>query len=155
MSKPLCAEDLEAGTTVDLGITSVTQADIIKFATEFDPLPMHIDPDSAEARAFGGVIASGIHTIALFARQQVPWLKCVDVVAGLGIDRLRFPTPLRPDRPIQVSIVLEAIEARDIARSVMHVYGRMTTPDGVVLDKRSRIVVRRRTPTGSVTSMVG
>lgn len=32
------------------------------FAEEFDPQPFHVDPETAAARIYGGLIASGWHT---------------------------------------------------------------------------------------------
>ncbi|WP_099025845.1 MaoC/PaaZ C-terminal domain-containing protein [Mycolicibacterium palauense] len=88
------AEDLGVGDWMDLGTVSISQAEITAFAHRFDPLPIHLDPTN---RQFGGVVASGIHTMALYAslasRQFLPRLA---LLAGKGLDRLRLPNPVRP-----------------------------------------------------------
>jgi len=38
----------------------------VEFAQRFDPQPFHVDPEAAKASPFGGLIASGWHTTALF-----------------------------------------------------------------------------------------
>src|SRR4029077_17416205 len=59
-------EDFRVGETVDLGSVQVSQADIIAFASQYDPQPMHLDPNAASFTIYGGLIASGWHTGALF-----------------------------------------------------------------------------------------
>ena len=44
----------------------LSQSDIIEFARQFDPQPMHLDPNAASFTIYGGLIASGWHTGALF-----------------------------------------------------------------------------------------
>ncbi len=57
-------EDLEIGDQLTLGSITFSEADIIRFAKDFDPQFFHIDPEAARASIFGGLIASGWHTAA-------------------------------------------------------------------------------------------
>ena len=41
----------------------MTKEEIIAFATQFDPQPFHIDEDAAKKSIYGGLIASGWHTV--------------------------------------------------------------------------------------------
>jgi len=43
----------------------LTKEEIMGFAEEFDPQYMHLDEEKAQQGRFNGIIASGIHTIAL------------------------------------------------------------------------------------------
>src|SRR6266568_3311745 len=58
-------EDFHVGEIIDLGSVQVNQADIIGFAQQYDPQPMHVNPDGASFTLDGGLIASGWHTGAL------------------------------------------------------------------------------------------
>lgn len=92
------AEDVEPGSRHALGSYTVTEAEILEFGRRWDSLPMHTDPEVAGASAFGGVIASGIHTMAmnqhLMSRGFLPRLA---LVAGKGITSLLLENPVRPD----------------------------------------------------------
>src|SRR3712207_1517782 len=46
------------------GVT-LTQSEIINFALAYDPQPFHIDVEAAAHSPFGGLVASGLHTLAL------------------------------------------------------------------------------------------
>lgn len=67
----LYAEDLEIGVEVPFGTWTFTEDAIIDYASQWDPLPIHIDPVAAKAGPFGQVIASGLHTAAVYQRLMV------------------------------------------------------------------------------------
>ena len=90
-------EDYEPGASYDYGYVEVSEADILEFATRWDPQPIHVDPEWARTGPFGGLIASGWHTSALCMRMYVDhYLTRVAALASPGIDELRFPVPVRP-----------------------------------------------------------
>ena len=75
----------------------LTRSDIITFAQQFDPQPLHIDPEwAADHGPFGDVIASGIHTLALCWGSWVA-LGHLDRASagGLGIEQVQFSQPVR------------------------------------------------------------
>ena len=98
------------GTNHDCGSVSVSQAEIISFATQFDPQPFHVDPEAAARGPFGGLIASGWHTAALVMRQLVDhYLPAEASLGSPGLDDLRWPDPVRPGDTLRVrATVLEA-----------------------------------------------
>ncbi len=90
-------EDFEVGQTIELGSRTVSEAEIITFATEFDPQPFHIDPEAAAASFFGGIIASGWHTGSIFMRMLVDaFLSSTESMGSPGIDEVRWVKPVRP-----------------------------------------------------------
>ena len=96
-------EDYSSGATYDCGEVSVDEAQILAFAKSFDPQPMHVDLDAAARGPFGGVIASGWHTAALVMRQLVDhYLSAEAGLASPGIDKLRWPNPVRPGDTLRV-----------------------------------------------------
>ena len=104
-------EDFHPGQIIDVGSVAVTEADIIAFARQYDPQPMHIGPDAAGRSIYGGLIASGWHTVSLFMRLLVQNLVAKTVSLGSpGVEELRWPLPVRPgDR---LSGQMEVVETR-------------------------------------------
>ena len=61
-------EDFTVGDVQEFGNMLVTEADIVRFATEFDPQPFHVDAEAAKSSLFKGLCASGWHTCAMAMR---------------------------------------------------------------------------------------
>jgi acyl dehydratase len=96
---------------IDLGSAQVSQPDIIEFASQYDPQPMHLDPNAASFTIYGGLIASGWHTGALFMRLLVRNLLANTTSLGSpGMEELRWPAPVRPGDTLTARI--EVLEAR-------------------------------------------
>ncbi len=57
-------EDYRAGATYEYGSVTVTEEEIIRFASQYDPQSLHADPVAAKQGPFGGLVASGWHTAA-------------------------------------------------------------------------------------------
>ena len=68
----------------------VTEDEILNFARQYDPQPMHIDPEFARHTQFAGLIASGFHTAAITMRLfGMSDASTAQGPVGIGIDRLR------------------------------------------------------------------
>jgi acyl dehydratase len=91
-------EDFRVGEVVELGSRGVSEAEIIRFATEFDPQPFHIDPVRARDSAFGGLVASGWHTVALYMRLLVDGFVATvaNSMGSPGVDKIEWLKPVRP-----------------------------------------------------------
>ena len=90
-------DDLTVGESWTSEPFPMTEAEIVAFATEFDPQPMHIDKAAAEAGRFGGLIASGWHVASRVMREYVDvGYFGVTLMLGLSIDDLRWLRPVRP-----------------------------------------------------------
>jgi acyl dehydratase len=90
-------EDFPLGQVVELGSHTVTQDEIIAFARDYDPQPFHTDPLLAAQSSFGGIVASGWHSVGIFMRLLVDAL--LKETAGLGspgVDEIRWLKPVRP-----------------------------------------------------------
>jgi acyl dehydratase len=61
----LYLDDLQVGQRFCSGEHAVDEAQIIDFASKFDPQPFHSDPVRARTTFFGGLTASGWHVAAL------------------------------------------------------------------------------------------
>jgi acyl dehydratase len=90
-------EDFSVGDEVVHGARGVTEDEIVRFAQEFDPQPFHVDPGAAAESPFGGLIASGWHTAAiymgLFVRSE---LLGSASLGSPGVEELRWLVPVRP-----------------------------------------------------------
>jgi len=90
-------EDFAEGQTLELGTISLTEQEIIEFASKYDPQPMHVDPEAARKSIYGGLIASGWHTVARYMRLVVDnVLNGTDSLGSPGVDQLRWLKPVRP-----------------------------------------------------------
>src|SRR4051795_10510571 len=88
-------EDFAAGDQFALGAVTIEHADIVAFARQFDPQPMHLVDDPT--RPYGGIIASGWHTAALMMRLLVDGLLHKTVNLGSPcVEEIRFRAPVRP-----------------------------------------------------------
>jgi acyl dehydratase len=140
----LYAENLAIGDWMDLGPVEVTRDEIVRFARQFDPLPIHVDGTESP---FGDVIASGMHTLALFASMSSPkFMARLALVAGKGFDRMRLPNPVRPGSVL--TGYLQVVEVRMGTRKAdVHCIYEMVDQNGdLVMTMVGIQVVRRRHP---------
>jgi acyl dehydratase len=90
-------EDFKVGDVTEVGPVGVSEEEIVEFATRFDPQPFHIDPEAAKASPFGGLIASGWHTTALFMGMFVRGILLDSASMGSpGVEEIRWTAPVRP-----------------------------------------------------------
>jgi acyl dehydratase len=103
-------EDFEPGRSFALGPKTVTSEEIIEFAREFDPQPMHLDEQAGRASILGGLAASGWHTSAMVMRMMVDSYLLSSLSEGApGIDIMEWRKPvLAGDTISGHSTVLEA-----------------------------------------------
>lgn len=91
----LAFEDFTVGRRFGLGPKSVTAAEIIAFATEFDPQPMHLDEAAGRASILGGLAASGWHTSSMFMRMMFDSYLSHSLSEGSpGIDMMEWRKPV-------------------------------------------------------------
>ena len=101
-------EDLNIGTTVTSPEITVNENDIIEFAKRYDPEWFHTDPEKAKESIFGALIASGVHTFALFRRLDHEMNHDVAAICGLEWTSVRFPKPVYAnDRLVASSAVTD------------------------------------------------
>jgi acyl dehydratase len=90
-------EDFEPGAVRDYGPRLVTREEIVGFAAEFDPQPMHLDEEAGRASMLGGLAASGWHTCCLMMRMAADGFVLNSASMGApGVDEVRWLAPLRP-----------------------------------------------------------
>ena len=90
-------DDFSVGDSFTSPSVTLTESMIVEFAFAYDPQPFHIDAEGAKATPFGGLIASGFHTMAVGFRMFLAlglFSKCS--LGSPGLDELRWPRPVRP-----------------------------------------------------------
>ncbi len=110
MPEPLRFEDFTKGRKFAFGDYVISQDEIIAFAEEYDPQPMHMDPEAAKHGMTGGLIASGWHMCALAMRLLKDGLLHDTTSLGSpGVDEVQWRRPVRPgDRLRMEAEVLDA-----------------------------------------------
>lgn len=104
-------EDFKIGDRFLSGGMTLTEAAIIDFARQWDPQPFHVDAEFARKWSFGGLIASGLHTMSVTLRL---WLDLgifrACSLGSPGIGEVLFPRPVRPGDTLRV--VSDIVELR-------------------------------------------
>lgn len=94
-------EDYPVGAVFELGTVALSEAEILDFARRYDPQLMHTDPAWAAEGPFGGLIASGWHTIAALMPLIVANFLPASGLVSPGIDEVRWLLPVRPDEVLR------------------------------------------------------
>lgn len=91
----LTYEDFPLGKSFLLGPVEMESEKMIAFAKKFDAQPFHTDPDSPEATAMGGLIASGWYTSSLLMRLMCDsYLLNTASQGSGGLDAIRWLKPV-------------------------------------------------------------
>jgi acyl dehydratase len=107
-------EDFSPGQVTDCGSRVVTRAEIVAFAAEYDPQPMHLDEHAARATLFGGLVASGWHSCCILMRMLTDgFLRDASFMGAPGVEEVNWLAPVRPgDRINARATVLETRPSR-------------------------------------------
>jgi acyl dehydratase len=104
-------EDFKNGDRFVSGGMTITEAAILDFARQWDPQPFHLDAEFSRKWAFGGLIASGLHTMCVTLRL---WLDLgvfkACSLGSPGLGETQFPRPVRPGDTLRV--VTDIVELR-------------------------------------------
>lgn len=102
-------EDFAVGQRFPYGKKRMTAEEIIRFATKFDPQPMHLDEEAGKASILGGLAASGWHTSSVFMQLAYEaFIKNSTSQGAPGVTDLRWKRPvLAGDELSGYSTVLE------------------------------------------------
>ena len=101
-------EDITIDEPFPLGSHRFSEDEIIRFARLYDPQYFHLDPQAAKSSHFGGLVASGWHTVCVGHRHMVDALFAEEErLRGLGqepgisgpspgVNDMVFRAPVRP-----------------------------------------------------------
>ena len=95
-------EDFKPGESFPMGERVMDRDEMMAFARQFDPQPFHIDEEAAKRSIYGGLIASGWHTVALVMRMMCDsYLNQSASLGSPGVDNVRWLKPVRPGDTIR------------------------------------------------------
>ena len=124
-------EDFPPGDVRESPARAVTRDEIVAFARQYDPQPFHLDDEAATRSIYGGLLASGWHTCAIYMRLMwETFLKDTASLGSPGVDEIRWVKPVRPGDTLQVRFtVVEATPSRSkpdrgIVRSLSEVFNQ-------------------------------
>jgi acyl dehydratase len=107
----LTFEDFKPGHFGTFGPRRVTREEILAFAAEFDPQPMHLDEEAAKASMLKGLSGSGWHLCSLVMRMLFDgFIGRTASLGSPGVNELRWLAPLRPGDDLTIDV--EVTEAR-------------------------------------------
>jgi acyl dehydratase len=78
------------------GSKRVIDTPVSENAMHFDPQSFHMDQEAAKKSLYGGLIASGIHTVAVTFRLLLMTGVLTNNIGSPGFDELRWLRPVRP-----------------------------------------------------------
>ena len=144
-------EDYVAGIKREVGTVSMSEAEIIDFASKYDPQDFHINPEKAAAGPFGGLIASGWQTAAVVMRLLVDhYLDNASSLGSPGVDELRWMAPVRPgDRLTVHAVIIDARRSKSKPdRGLVVTRAEIFNQDGtqVMSMKAVNVIACRNTP---------
>ena len=134
------------GIPLSLGTYTTTKDEIIEFARQWDPLSFHVDAAAASSGYFGEIIASGIHTLAIFQRlSALSHFGTWDVIAGKRVRDLKFTQPVRPGDALSGQIVVQSVTPDSRGRGHLVLDGSLRNQHGdLVLTLGMEILTRMR-----------
>ena len=112
-------EDIVLGEPFPLGSHSFTEEEIVRFGRLYDPQYFHVDAEAAKAGPFGGLVASGWHTVAVGHRKMVDAMDAeADRLRDLGqqpgvagpspgVNKAEFKLPVRPGDTITYDFLVK------------------------------------------------
>ena len=151
---PLYWEDFEIGMTVEARSEPLTEASIIEFAQRYDPQYFHVDPVHAKDSIYGGLIASGWHTMAIAMRLMFgAYLEraTVSSLGSPGVDNLRWLKPVRPGDSLQMTMTVKARKpssSKPDRGTVLHLWEVLNQRDELVATMEGYGMFKRR-PAGT------
>jgi acyl dehydratase len=101
----LTFEDFPVGRFGTFGPRHVSREEIVAFAAEYDPQPMHLDEAAAAKTMLGGLAASGWHLCSIMMRMMCDGF--ISRTASMGspeVSEARWLVPLRPGDELTLEI---------------------------------------------------
>ena len=106
-------EDFVKGQTFECGPITISESQIIDFASQYDPQRFHVNKAAAEETQFKGLIASGWQTAAFMMRMVCDsFMINSSSVGSPGIESLKWMKPIRPGDTLKT--IVEILETRPL-----------------------------------------
>jgi acyl dehydratase len=143
----LTFEDFPPGRFGTFGPRHVTREEILAFAAEFDPQPMHLDEEAARKSMLRGLSGSGWHLCSLTMRMMCDgFITRTASLGSPGVDEVRWLAPLRPgdDLMLEVDVLSARLSRSRPETGIVTFKATVRNAGGDVLcEMTSPIMVRR------------
>ncbi|GLO65695.1 MULTISPECIES: MaoC family dehydratase [Oceanobacillus] len=124
-------DELSVGQVFTTKSLKVSKEDITKFASEFDPQYMHLDEKKAKEGMFNGIIASGMHTLALSFKLWVEEeVYGQDIIAGLQMNNIKFIKPVFPNDKLYAVVEITELRVLKKKQGILTVLLKTFNEDG-------------------------
>ena len=144
----LCFEDFPPGRFGSYGPRHVTREEILTFAAEFDPQPMHLDEEAARKTMLNGLSGSGWHLCSLMMRMMFDaFIGRAASLGSPGVNELKWVAPLRSgdDLTLDVDVTEARLSKSRPETGIVTFRAVVRNASGQVLcEMISPIIIRRR-----------
>jgi len=104
-------EDFTVGEMLETTPVTLSADEMVDFAKLYDPQTFHTDPEAAKSSPYGGLIASGLQTIAVGFGQFIRLGYYTDSsLGGPATDDVNWLAPVRPGDELHTTV--EVLEVR-------------------------------------------
>ena len=140
-------DELEVGQEFRFGPMEMPLDEVLDFARRWDPQPFHTDEARAKESPYGGLIASGIHTLAAaFGHMlRTGFVEKVSM-GGSGLE-VRWLQPVRPGDEIDVNARIESLTPSrsrpDRGTAVMRYTGTRVADGAAVMEVIATHILKR------------
>ncbi len=140
-------EDFTVGEVFETAPVTLSADEIIAFAQIYDPQTFHTDPEAAESGPYGGLIASGLQTIAVAFGQFIRLGYYVESsLGGPATDDVDWLAPVRPGDELSTSVEVLAVRPSQSKpdRGILQLQFNTAVDDTTVVRFNTTTFLRRR-----------
>ena len=148
-------EDFVPGAVISCGPRTITHEEIIEFAEEFDPQPMHLDEEAAANSMLAGLAASGWHSCAILMSMICDgYIRNSSFMGAPGVDEVKWLLPIRAGDTLMLKVTF--LETRSSASRtdmglVRTVYEMTNHKDDLVMTMNNTAMFARRSQSGALS----
>ncbi|KZY48292.1 acyl dehydratase [Roseovarius sp. HI0049] len=141
-------DDMPVGYTYETGRRTLPRDEVVGFAEKWDPQEFHLDEEAGRASPYGGLIASGFHTLVTAYRLTLEagiWTEAS--MGSPGMEHVRWLLPVRPGDTLRVKATVTASRPSasrpDRGRTTI-LYEVLNQKDEIVMSYNAIHILRRR-----------
>ncbi len=114
-------EDLVIGEVQESSARVITLDELLEFATRYDPQYFHADLIAAKRSIFGEVIASGIHSAAIWRALDHEISGDIQWICGVAWESVRWPNPVRAGDTLRAraEALAKRLSSKDPTRGIV------------------------------------
>ena len=141
-------DDFRPGMRFEAGSKTVSEEEILDFARRYDWQYFHTDPEKAKESPYGGLIASGFHTLLIAFGLDLgsdTWREAS--MGSPGMEHIRWIRPVRPGDTLSLTYEVAAVRPSHSKpdRGTVTFDHTLTNQHGeVVMTYRAHVILARR-----------